>query len=192
MPPRTTQTAQIRSGRFKTDNATSPLVIISGRSSAFYRIFNTGTNAFKVLNGVATTVEEGGSVDVVVRQGETVRISTDSVAAIEGVYELVKDNLNVRSGHFQVVTDTDSNDRRIIDLRPGGGGGGGPASAYYRVYNSGSAAFTVTVGTQAFPVAVDNSLDFEIPTTGGDRTVKVKADPSTPFEGIYEYLGSGT
>ena len=187
----------IRSGRFKSDDALvdpgnsidNSFPIIRGRHGAIYRIFNSGERAFTVYGNGETDVEEAGSVDIVVASTE-VKIGADTTGRIEGIYDLITVDAGTRSGRFNIDQNTDTA-RTIIDLRPGGGGN--KPEAYYRVYNSGDSTFQIQVGTAAaVSVHKQNSYDFEIPTTGGQRQVTVVAAANTPYEGIYEYLGSAS
>jgi len=182
----------IRSGRFKVELASAGEIrIVKGRSGAFYRIFNSGEDAFSVTAGApdSTTLEKGFSLDVAVF--DEVVVSTSGKAVVEGIYDYVDTQRPIRSGRFRLKSAPASH-HKIIDLRHSGQ----KRRAFYRIFNSGEKnAFNVMVDGVLcpYPAAPDKgldpnqSLDFEVGY--GSRDVYVVAVDQYPIEGIYEFLG---
>ena len=189
---------QIRSGRFKTDDATDGIVIIKAqRAGVFYRIMNSGQEDFNVDagGGLNQPVKPGYSIDVVV--STRVQIETDDPVEIEGVYEYLNTDRPIRSGRFRNKLAADGK-HKIIDLNVSGGQ---KPIVYYRIFNSGENDFEVWSGdnfsqddNKIATVKPDQSFDFEISNqSGAKRDIFVKplgtATEEQTIEGIYDFLG---
>lgn len=174
----------IRSGRFKVKDAEAGFLLIDGHYGAYYRVFNSGENSFKV-NGFA--VEVDGSIDVVVT-GE-VRVTGDKDKEIEGIYDQLERDASVRSGRFRIDANTNTA-RKIVDLNVSGNA----PSAFYRIFNSSKETLVEVYLKNEKKVTLNpgQSVDLEV-GKGGNRDVSVKAPAADePFEGIYEFLGSSS
>ena len=178
----------IRSGRFKsTDAKTNPLVIVRGREGAFYRVFNSGPNKFTVKQGGAGGITEEldpkMSVDVSVGGGASgIGILTTADVPIEGIYEYLEGNKDVRSGRFKVDL-TDTEEHTIIDLTSD--------AAYYRIFNSGDDDFEVGRSTTGpwKKVVPEASFDFQAPANVKIVVRPVGGSGTITAEGIYDFLG---
>jgi hypothetical protein len=175
-----------RSGRFKRSVAAgAQFDIIQGRSDAMYRILNSGPNELHVDpgHGPAVPLAEGFSIDVAV-SNTTIKIINPAGDAkvIEGIYEYLDGSEARRSGRFKLEAATAAHP--IIRLTPGG-----PA-AYYRVYNSGDAAFSISKnGALITDLDPEQSFDFDIAKAGGAMSRQITIASGGPADGIYELLG---
>ncbi len=186
----------IRSGRFRLQAQAN---IIHNAGGHFYRILNSsdprviGTTSnlrsftVRVASGsgpgAVVTVAPRFSLDVKVRNSlAEVEITPTTLGAtgeVEGIYDLLRDDADIRSGRFRFET-TQSSRHQIIDA------GGGHLEAMYRIFNSGDNDITLwdaaQSGTSFLTVPVKQSRDFNV----SNRDVFVHS--SGAYEGIYDFL----
>jgi hypothetical protein len=184
----------IRSGRFRfefTASVTEIAIVKSEKTTAFYRIFNSGETAFTVDTGKTTTpLESTFSLDFTVK-GEA-KVTGNAGDQVEGIYEYLDNQVtgqSIRSGRFK-IKDMSNAPHKIIDLADKGNS----QNAYYRIFNSGKEKFEVWEGkptepssTMLFDLGKEQSYDFEL-TSKKDIWVK-KVTVNEPIEGIYDFLG---
>jgi hypothetical protein len=186
----------IRSGRFRLQAQAS---IIYEAGGNFYRIFNssdpraiggsTNLRSFTVRvapgssAGATITVAPKFSLDVKVRNSiDELEITPTTIGAtgeVEGIYDLLRDASEIRSGRFRF--ETAPTDRHQIVSS-----GGGNLEAMYRMFNSGENDITLwdakTGGTSFLAVPAKQSRDFNV----SNRDVFVQS--AGAFEGIYDFL----
>ncbi|QDU41200.1 hypothetical protein Mal4_55650 [Maioricimonas rarisocia] len=175
----------IRSGRFTSEDATTPQKLVKGRAGALYRILNSGENAFTLSDGSNTVaLSPRFSIDIAV--SSDISVTTSMPETIEGIYDYLNTDRSIRSGRFR-KTLTTAQKHTIIDLR---GGGTSKPTVYYRVFNSGNEPFNLVGGTTVTEtVRPEQSFDFEVPA-GGPRDIYVQPlNDDKEIEGIYDYLG---
>jgi hypothetical protein len=166
--PRPKSDAGTRSGRFKSDDATTAIPIIKAESTAFYRVFNGGKNAFTLTaNGDDFPVENDCSLDVKTVADDTVTVRTGAAVFIQGAYDLLTQP-SIRSGRFRA----DGTTFKIVQGRQG---------AVYRIFNAGKNEFNVLVNTQSKPVARHCSLDVIVRSP---QNVRIEA--ANKIEGVYD------
>ena len=193
--------AQIRSGRFRsTDPDSNPVLIVKdpgGVNVKRYRVTNTGKRDFDVrLGSTNLTVERYCSLDFVAIANQ-VRIRRGSDLLVEGIYDLLANESEIRSGHFKIKTGNSSQSRTIIHLADGTLNP--KPRAAYRIHNTGNFKFNLASATADIGIVQPNhSLDFEIPNTGtdNDRIIRViqLVDPDDPnnfplISGVFDFLG---
>jgi hypothetical protein len=197
----------IRSGRFKSDDATGSdsdpandgrIQIIEGRGGAFYRIVNSGRHPFTIRvsgGGSSTTIELAPTFSLDIGGANRVRIETSTAVPIEGVYEYLNTERPIRSGRFKLELAPDAA-HKIIDLAVGSGSGQIP-TAYYRIFNSGEVDFKVWRGegnsaNDIGRVRPGDSLDFAV-RGNGSKDIHIRrmegATHTVVVDGIYEFLG---
>lgn len=184
----------IRSGRFDRALAGTPakiVIIKSERSTAFYRVFNSGDVTFDVNNGSSTThLAPTFSLDITVK-GEA-KIQGNDGDQVKGIYEYLDSQIvgqPIRSGRFKIAAASNAA-HKIIDLAHQGGS----ENAYYRIFNSDEDTFQVWEGNpgdtsskKLCDLEKEQSYDFEIKSKK-DIWVQ-KATANTRIEGIYDFLG---
>ena len=176
----------LRGGKFK-GLATPALTIVQNRGDAvFYRILNSHkTNNFEVRVGTTliTTLEPRFSIDVAAGAKVTI---TRATLPVVGIYDYLDSRNVIQSGRFS-ITMAATDRHKIIDHT------GGARRVYYRIFNSGEEPFVVRRGTTAITPRVrpDQSLDFDIPSSG-DKIITVSPVTGTKLiEGIYDFLDLG-
>jgi hypothetical protein len=184
---------RVRSGRFSIEGAASEqtVTIIKGASGRLYRFLNSGETEFKILPRGATeiTLKKRASIDLNV--GADVRIKvpisgTTPPEVTEGIYDLLDDQVGMRSGRFNYKPDNADSALQIVDLT------GSSKPGLYRVFNSGKSDIKLVDSEGANPVVyytplkVDQSVDIEIDP---DKSLFVKPTTGTArITGIYEFL----
>ena len=189
----------IRSGRFRLTEAAT---IVSGGSGTFYRVLNSSDDdeispgqkrSFKIRvkpgssAGTYVTLEPRFSLDInlsgSVNDLEIEPTTTGDDGEVEGIYDLLRAEQDIRSGRFKF--EAPIADRHPIVIAQGSG-----LTAIYRVYNSGKNPINVydaekdtgpnstLIGT----VSKDQSRDFKV----ANKDLYVHSPNS--FEGIYELV----
>jgi hypothetical protein len=183
----------IRSGRFQraAQAAAYEFPIVAGHERAFYRVFNSGDEEFKIKlkAGRERTLKPSYSIDLALKDGIVIAVEPDK--AVAGIYDYLELVHHVRSGRFKFDYKFDPTTgapvdldypHLIIDLQDGND------RAWYRLFNSGQFPITVNEGsTKLADVPVDESFDFAV---GTNKDISVtSADKKNPISGIYEFLG---
>ena len=185
----------MRNGRFK-----SARTIITGRTSTFFRILNSGEfdntnqnkNAFSVTFGAGANdnvvVLPTFSVDVLV-QGDVVIAPAIAMAPVQGIYDALP-NAEFKSGRFKTKDPMDAT-AGVPLVVPGGGN----ARAIYRIFNSGPVPLQMItrnpngMGQADFgpTIAEDESYDFVTPQ---NKILLVKGTMAATnhIEGIYDFI----
>lgn len=165
-----------RSGRFKVSAAaaaTTTKISGTGVRDRIYRLFNSGDKAFKLNNDASLSVPQYCSLDVFVSDSTELVVVSNAGEAVQGVYDLLIKDIELRSGRFK----KDAN-LKIVDFSSAN-----PGSWAYRVYNSGANPFSVA-GNR---VLANSSIDIEI--DANDPTITIEKVDDLSFEGVYEFLG---
>lgn len=184
----------IRSGRFRLRALTN---VVQDGEGAFYRILNSSDDrplASGALRSFDVRVKSGGgagakvklnprfSLDVKLAGGlsdlEITPTTTGAEGEVEGIYDLLRPDQDIRSGRFRFETP-------IADRHQIIAAGGSGLDAVYRVYNSGKydiSLFTGPSGASFMTVPPDQSRDFRVQ----NRDIFVHGAGS--FEGIYELV----
>lgn len=183
-----------RAGRFKIDgNTASEITIVQGTFRLFYRIFNSGNDAFTVQTapGHTWSLKPTYSYDVYAKDDLVIKAGTD--LTMEGIYDCLDTRKPVRSGRFKIWEKTLAEDgevvdptipHKIIDLREGGN-----KPVWYRIFNSGSHPLTLNRGSSSTKeIEAEQSYDFEVGKSVKEVFVK-STDTKIPIEGVYEFLG---
>ena len=189
-----TENAKVRSGRFKL-NAGTLQIVEKGKGGGFYRILNSGDKSvFSVKRGAdpAVTVKPKMTLDFELKQSDELKVI--SVARVEGIFDHLDHNNEVKSGRFKIDPNVPPNpDPRnahtIISTNNVG-------DAYYRIYNSGVFPFLVVgIGNSSIEIQPKDSYDFKVSKAKKAITVMAKtyqgpiASQRDPIEGIYEFVG---
>ncbi len=87
--------SETRSGRFKikvNTNVAQPIInLVDSNSTAWYRIFNSGENLFKIIEGTTETdLEKGQSIDLQFSPMEVSVRSAQANEPIEGIYDFIR------------------------------------------------------------------------------------------------------
>lgn len=179
------RSGSIRSGRFKITNSTGAaddFLIIKTVKESVYRFFNSGSKSFtvKVSTSISIVVESKDSIDVEVTGDLHIEVANGDT--VEGIYDFVEGNFDVRNGRFS-GSFNDSKSPEIIRGRVG---------SLYRVFNSGDDDFRIKYGNLANPttskISKRQSHDFVV-----DGIVRLEVDSTTDVKvnAIYDYLEPG-
>lgn len=174
------RSGSIRSGRFKITNSTGAskeFLIIKSGSKSVYRFFNSGAKAFKVKVTSGITVEPKDSIDAEVT-GE-LNVVVDGGDTIEGIYDFVEGNFDVRNGRYS-GTFNNTKSPAIIHGREG---------SLYRIFNSGDDEFQLKYGKAGQSVtsviSKRQSHDFVV---DGIVQLAVNGSADVEVKAIYDYL----
>ncbi len=184
MPVKKTE-GGMRSGHFKL-----AATIGVNRVGTRYRIHNSGITDVTVTGGGTSTfvVKKKSSIDLMT----TAAALAVSGAGAEGVYDVVQLDPEIRPGHFKVNAAGSGTLYSIIDLTDPVAAATRPV-AVYRIFNTGENSLEVWDAALRVTLAIDQSVDIQLPITDANRHIKVKATAAGgAIEGVYEFLGDAT
>lgn len=177
----------IRSGRFNTPiDVNTPITIVEGKEGAYYRIFNSGSTTFNVDvgDGSSTSLRPSYSLDVAA--GNEVKITSAAAVTVQGIYEYLSLQAEIRSGRFWLEGEDypPTTKHKIIDIEKG-------SPAFYRIFNTGKWPIKILKGldqVQLESLAPEQSYDFEVRSK---KDIYVQSDDDDhPISGIYDFLGT--
>lgn len=179
--PRQVSGRGVRSGRFKANDASAGLSILTVPAQQTYRVINGSDDPFEVVVGAAAAVpvQAGASYDFTTNAVVTVKIVSDK--SVQGVYERLNSDGDVRPGRFV----TEAAPAAAIELV-----GTVPTNTAYRVINATPPrengtlvpiSLQIDANANQFSLAPECSLDVAATT----RIAVIAADN---ILGSYEFL----